>query len=78
MRRRINIQSWRSHGHVDGHVRDVQFVSQIKGGFGAWGVPTTQCHQSNRCGLGCDQGCDRGGTRDVAGGCVTWLWLGCG
>mmetsp|Transcript_32890 Transcript_32890/g.72629 ORF Transcript_32890/g.72629 Transcript_32890/m.72629 type:complete len:758 (-) Transcript_32890:1138-3411(-) len=45
--RRINLAPWTRHEQL-GHVRDVQFIAPIKGAFGNWGVPHTQCYQSHR------------------------------
>jgi hypothetical protein len=45
--RRINVKAWRRHEQL-GHVRDVTFVAPIKGAFASWGIPHTQCYQSQR------------------------------
>ncbi len=47
LHRRINLAAWQRHEQL-GYVRDIQFVSPIKGAFANWGVAHTHCYQSHR------------------------------
>lgn len=45
--RRINLSTWKQVD-VLGHVRDLHFISPIKGAFSSWGASHAKCFQSHR------------------------------
>jgi hypothetical protein len=52
--KRVHISPWRRDAQL-GHVRDTTFQAPIKGPFASWGVPHSQCHQSQ---VGGTPGCE--------------------
>ncbi len=43
----MRLSGWRGHEAM-GCVRDLSFVTPIKGTFASWGAPQAQCYQTQR------------------------------